>query len=197
LLSLSLIYFQPVTHFVLGRSLMARGEDGHAEQAFKTALGQMPGLVPAHSALARLYERRGHTVDATLHRMRASALLKARKERSGLKSKPKPAQAPEAPLAPIEERQGTAPFDPARDITIVAGLPRSGTSMLMQLLAAGGIEPLTDGRRVPDSDNPRGYMNPRPAWLATHRGSRRPAARWSSSRCPCCPTCPLANLTVS
>lgn len=42
-------------------------------------------------------------------------------------------------------------------VTIVSGLPRSGTSMLMQMLAAGGIEPLTDGQRAPDDDNPRGY----------------------------------------
>ncbi len=170
LLSLSLIYFQPITHFVLGRSLMARGDDRHAEQAFKTALSQMPGLVPAHSALARLYERRGQTIDATLHRMRASELLKARKERSRLRSKS--ARAPEAAPPPLEERLGTAPADPARDITIVVGLPRSGTSMLMQLLAAGGIEPLTDGQRLPDSDNPRGYLEYEPATRLARDASR-------------------------
>ena len=43
-------------------------------------------------------------------------------------------------------------------VTIVSGLPRSGTSMMMQMLAAGGIPPLTDGSRGPDSDNPRGYF---------------------------------------
>jgi LPS sulfotransferase NodH len=42
-------------------------------------------------------------------------------------------------------------------ITIVSGLPRSGTSLMMQMLAAGGIPILTDGERIPDSDNPRGY----------------------------------------
>lgn len=42
-------------------------------------------------------------------------------------------------------------------ITIVSGLPRSGTSLLMQMLAAGGIPILTDGERAPDTDNPRGY----------------------------------------
>lgn len=43
-------------------------------------------------------------------------------------------------------------------ITIVSGVPRSGTSLLMQMLAAGGMEPLTDGARTADSDNPRGYF---------------------------------------
>ncbi len=43
-------------------------------------------------------------------------------------------------------------------ITIVSGLPRSGTSLMMQMLAAGGLAPLTDGQRVADPDNPRGYF---------------------------------------
>lgn len=40
---------------------------------------------------------------------------------------------------------------------IVSGLPRSGTSMLMQMLEAAGIQPLTDELREPDLDNPKGY----------------------------------------
>ncbi|HWO01704.1 MAG TPA: sulfotransferase domain-containing protein [Blastocatellia bacterium] len=43
-------------------------------------------------------------------------------------------------------------------ITIVSGLPRSGTSMMMKMLAAGGIEPLTDNLRIADEDNPKGYF---------------------------------------
>jgi hypothetical protein len=43
-------------------------------------------------------------------------------------------------------------------ITIVSGLPRSGTSVMMQMLVAGGIPPLTDDIRTPDEDNPRGYF---------------------------------------
>jgi LPS sulfotransferase NodH len=47
---------------------------------------------------------------------------------------------------------------PNRDfITIVSGLPRSGTSLMMQMLHAGGIEAVTDQERKPDADNPRGY----------------------------------------
>ena len=42
-------------------------------------------------------------------------------------------------------------------ITIVSGLPRSGTSMTMTMLEAGGIPPLTDHIRTADSDNPKGY----------------------------------------
>jgi hypothetical protein len=42
-------------------------------------------------------------------------------------------------------------------IAIVSGLPRSGTSLMMQMLAAGGMQVLTDGERIADPDNPRGY----------------------------------------
>jgi hypothetical protein len=49
--------------------------------------------------------------------------------------------------------------DPDRNvITIVSGLPRSGTSLMMQMLAAGGMPVLTDGERQADPDNPRGYF---------------------------------------
>jgi len=42
-------------------------------------------------------------------------------------------------------------------ILIVSGLPRSGTSMMMKMLEAGGLPPLTDEIRVADGDNPKGY----------------------------------------
>src|SRR5579863_8934574 len=43
-------------------------------------------------------------------------------------------------------------------ITIVSGLPRSGTSLMMQMLVAGGMTALADGERRADIDNPRGYL---------------------------------------
>ncbi len=51
-------------------------------------------------------------------------------------------------------------YDAADDrpgITIVSGLPRSGTSMMMRMLEAGGVPALTDEQRTPDEDNPNGY----------------------------------------
>ena len=64
------------------------------------------------------------------------------------------------------------------DIVIVSGLPRSGTSLMMQLLEAGGVEVVTDGQRVADADNPRGYheyervkkIKDDVAWLPEIRG---------------------------
>ena len=44
-------------------------------------------------------------------------------------------------------------------VTVVTGLPRSGTSMMMRMLEAGGLDILTDGIRKSNEDNPRGYYN--------------------------------------
>ncbi|MHC4470604.1 MAG: hypothetical protein ACYTDY_03145 [Planctomycetota bacterium] len=43
-------------------------------------------------------------------------------------------------------------------ITVVSGLPRSGTSLMMKMLDAGGVPPLVDGIREADEDNPKGYF---------------------------------------
>ena len=63
-------------------------------------------------------------------------------------------------------------------VTIVSGLPRSGTSMMMQMIEAGGIPVLTDHQRTRDEDNPKGYYEfepvkktrDDPSWVPTARG---------------------------
>jgi hypothetical protein len=44
-----------------------------------------------------------------------------------------------------------------KTVIVVSGLPRSGTSMMMKMLEAGGLPVLTDHIRVPNDDNPKGY----------------------------------------
>lgn len=43
-------------------------------------------------------------------------------------------------------------------VVVVSGLPRSGTSMMMRMLAEGGVPVVTDGLRRADDDNPKGYF---------------------------------------
>jgi len=50
------------------------------------------------------------------------------------------------------------PFDRQDFITVVSGLPRSGTSMMMSALKAGGLTVLTDEIRTADANNPKGYL---------------------------------------
>jgi hypothetical protein len=56
-------------------------------------------------------------------------------------------------------------------ITIVSGVPRSGTSVMMQMLVAGGLMPLADGQRGADLNNPRGYFE----WEKAKSLPREPA----------------------
>ena len=63
-------------------------------------------------------------------------------------------------------------------LTIVSGLPRSGTSMAMRMIDQGGIPALIDEIRRADDDNPKGYYEFEPvkqtkkdaSWLATAAG---------------------------
>ena len=63
-------------------------------------------------------------------------------------------------------------------IFVVSGLPRSGTSLLMQMLGAGGAVLLTDENRLPDDDNPKGYLEYEPVknlrikkdWVSDSKG---------------------------
>lgn len=63
-------------------------------------------------------------------------------------------------------------------ITVVSGLPRSGTSMMMRMLAAGGLSIVTDDLRAADEDNPKGYfefervkvLDQDTSWLPEARG---------------------------
>jgi hypothetical protein len=53
----------------------------------------------------------------------------------------------------MTETSATKPF-----VIVVSGLPRSGTSMMMRAIQAGGIAVLTDHLRPADEDNPKGYF---------------------------------------
>jgi hypothetical protein len=65
-------------------------------------------------------------------------------------------------------------------VVVVSGLPRSGTSMMMRMLEAGGVAPFTDGERSADIDNPDGYYeyervkdlekDPDRSWVRQARG---------------------------
>ena len=72
----------------------------------------------------------------------------------------------------------TAPAPDRPFLTIVSGLPRSGTSLMMKMLEAGGLPVLVDNVREADLDNPKGYYEFEPvkalkadsSWVAGARG---------------------------
>jgi len=167
--SLSLVYFQPGVHALLGQALMETSRFAEAEQELLVAVAQTPRNLVAHELLGKLYRHHLHRPpDAFAHEGRALSLRNelAERQRTGasasatglatqhtIKKTPEPRPTND-PLPP--------PFGPevdsSRIIIVVSGLPRSGTSMMMQLLVAAGREAWTDTNRAPDEDNPLGYF---------------------------------------
>ncbi|MGO4881108.1 MAG: alkaline phosphatase family protein [Bryobacteraceae bacterium] len=176
--SLALIYFQPPLHYTLAVALRHLGDEARALECLRTALQQAPAFAAAHDELARILRRRRDFGQAALHMGEASKLRKQAQERRSPKPVAPSAQPPGPPSEPAFARTAASPVDRARVVTIVAGLPRSGTSMMMQLLAAAGIAPYTDRQRVADPDNPRGYFEHENAarlhqdasWISVARG---------------------------
>ena len=185
--SLSLLYFQPGIHALLGRALLETHRFAEAERELQVAVAQSPCNLAAHEALGHLYRQHlDRPADAFAHEGRALSLRNELAARIRLSERPRvergatqpakerPSNAPRShvpthPLthsltlppshAPTLARSDAfTPPDPARIITVVSGLPRSGTSLMMQLLAAAGRETLSDAKRAADEDNPLGYF---------------------------------------
>lgn len=180
LAAVGLLYYFPQAHFCLGVALHRTGRVGPAVDAFRVALSQHPGMVEAHDRLAFIYHHRlGDLEKAAHHREQACEIRHLRRLNTGQEpmAEAEPVAAAEAPAvapppAPVYPPSAVAPDGPEPEwldagnvpdtpeerITIVSGLPRSGTSMMMQMLAAGGLAVLADETRAADDDNPRGYF---------------------------------------
>jgi predicted AlkP superfamily phosphohydrolase/phosphomutase/tetratricopeptide (TPR) repeat protein len=165
--SLSLLYFQPGVHALLGRALMECKRFAEAEKELRVAVAQSPRNVLAYEWLGQLYrEHLGHPEQAFACEGRALSLRNEHALRSRTMMdipSAKPAPAKEAALdnlmvSFVEPPKFAPEVKSSGIITVVTGLPRSGTSMMMQLLVAAGREALTDSKRAADEDNPLGYL---------------------------------------
>jgi len=181
--SLSLIYFQPALHHLLGLALQRLGEKQKAEQAYRAALVQAPEFAAALEALGRLILRDPARIgEGSLYIARAADLRRRAKERRQAERAAAPADSAQAPgghtgLPAFDRSDAAPPADRAQVVTVVAGLPRAGTSMAMQMLAAAGLPAFTDDHRPPDSDNPRGYFEHQQATKLHRDASWVPQAR--------------------
>jgi Flp pilus assembly protein TadD len=182
--SLSLIYFQPALHHLLGLALQRLGEKEKAEQAYRAALAQAPEFPPALEALGRLVSQdRARIGEGSLYIARAAEFRRrARERRQAERAAPPaefaPAGSARPPVLPAFDRSDVPPpADRSSLVTVVAGLPRAGTSMMMQMLAAAGLSAYTDEHRPPDEDNPRGYFEHEQATRLHQDASWIPQAR--------------------
>lgn len=174
LASVGLLHHNPNGHHLLGIALHRIGRIEAAVDALKVCVTQNPNHVPAHRRLMYIYERRLKDLEqAAAHReqvrivlARRNAQLRARMKSREVAPAPADGQAANPPAATLKPESKpatiTVPLAPPRAdapfITVVSGLPRSGTSLMMQMLAAGGLPALHDGHRPADDDNPRGYF---------------------------------------
>ncbi len=188
--SLSLLYFQPGVHALLGQALLGTKQFAAAESALRVAVAQSPRNLTAHESLGKLYRQHLNRPDeAFAHEGRALTLrnelaARRRNEASGAlvpETFPPPTDA--LPSAELNSENGEFPkpfgadVDSSQIITVVSGLPRTGTSLMMQLLVAAGREVLTDAQRAADEDNPRGYFEFAPTLSLARDNTWLPQAR--------------------
>lgn len=151
-------------HKAMAEALYELGEyQESAEHAF-TAIELVKYFPAAHYALGKALEKMGDLENAKIAYKTAASL------------KPKTYHRAEKALENVEEKI-TAPLDlndktlskfRKGQITIVSGLPRSGTSLMMQMLERGGMKCLTDKKRKADESNPKGYYEFEPV-MSIHK----------------------------
>ncbi|MGI8955698.1 MAG: sulfotransferase, partial [Chthoniobacterales bacterium] len=149
--------------------------------AFETALRFSPQMLNAHRYLATIHRREGGDPEkARVYREELLRLSRGRTRRSAIPDSKREQlfDLPEIPkreerLATLlKERPDQKPEEEksGKTFVLVSGLPRSGTSLMMQMLEAGGLAAMTDKVRTPDVDNPRGYYE----WEAIKQIGKKP-----------------------
>ncbi len=185
--TIGLGYLNPHAHFCLGVAMHRLGRPLQAVEALKVALMQNPNYVPALTRIATIVENRlkDPVMAATYRRQAGEARQRIKDVTAG--TQPQPAARAVRRTATAsgdsvleqdldQPRQIAGPL--ADTITIVSGLPRAGTSMMMQMLSAGGVTALVDGHRPADANNEKGYfedvrargLQRDAAWLPEARG---------------------------
>ena len=180
--AVSLLHRLPLAHFNLGVALARSGDNERATVAFETALRFQPEMINAHRYLATINKNNGGNPEkAQFHRSEVIRLTRRRGRHSTgddctTRKALRPSRDSEAGRTAGYSAQRTSrPETRGRNssgktFVLVSGLPRSGTSLMMQMLEAGGMPVMTDDKRGPDTDNPRGYYE----WEAIKQIGKHP-----------------------
>ncbi len=168
--SLRLVYNNAAAHFTLGWALERMDLTKQAITAFEGCLKFNRHHSGAHRCLARLLARTpGNETRIEFHRacidQRKDIYTKQRARisrlresiRSGALLDSKSDIPPVKPVSPATPSSFTKSAPVSEEFVIVTGLPRSGTSLMMQILAAGGMKIKTDHIRISDENNEEGY----------------------------------------
>lgn len=129
-----------------------------------TAIELVKYFPEAHYTLGEALEKMGDLENAkkayeTAYALKPKTHYRAQKAIENINDK-------KASLLTFNDKISTMFYD--NQIVVVSGLPRSGTSLMMQMLQSGGIEVLTDSNRKADVSNPKGYLEYKPV-MALHK----------------------------
>lgn len=184
--------------YQIGKIYMRLNKFEDAKEAFEKALAFEVDKSKFHQSLADCLIRLGDFEEAAEHALTAIELVKYFPEAhytlgealekmgdlenaklaydTAAKLKPKSHHRAEKAIENVQEKLNVPKefidknnFKYRKDqIVIVSGLPRSGTSLMMQMLYKGGIEVLTDHDRKADESNPKGYFEYNPV-MSIHK----------------------------
>jgi tetratricopeptide (TPR) repeat protein len=158
--AIGLQYGNPRGHFLLGVALVQAGNWEAAGKALRNNLQFNPTNGLAARYLAQVYRELGRPEDAEACELQSRVLRKsAQVTRDGRLAGLRRDAAARAAGRLREDQQCPTDAAPQRamEFTLVSGLPRSGTSLMMQILRAGEMELMHDGKRAADDDNQEGY----------------------------------------
>ena len=164
--SIALLFFQPRAHYIHGLAQYRLRRWEEAEHAFLLCVRQAPLFSAAFRMLGEI--ARWHKRDAAEQAVYQVKVLETRRRLKELrKKKGAEVRAADAistysqtarPMPVLQTHLEAITGVPAEEIvTVVSGLPRSGTSLMMQILEAAGVPPFTDNKRQPDESNCKGY----------------------------------------
>lgn len=192
----------PLGHYFYGRALSASGDQKAAVQSLNIAVEQNPNFKEAHTMLASIYKQWESNSELAQEHIAIARSL----ENQSISETTDDGNVEFQDLGsedflehfPVVGKDDSASKDmvlcigqpknisiafsgvlePQETIYVVSGLPRSGTSLMMQMLSAGGLEPFTDRVREADENNPKGYfeaeavkkLNSNNNWLQNCRG---------------------------
>ena len=172
--SIGSLYQNAMAHYILGLGLLRMKQYERAVKAVQVAVYLNPNFERAHRFLARYARRIDRDMEKSLKHWAAVRHIRSQRLLQGHDGNTTKEAGSLEGLVPEFDQKGArisydaapshladkngVPDDPAECITVVAGLPRSGTSMMMQMLEAAPLPILTDNKRSADTDNPRGYF---------------------------------------
>jgi len=162
--SIGLLFFQPRAHYIHGLAQYRLGCWEEGEYAFLLCVRQAPLFSAAFRMLgeiARWHKR--DFAEQALYQVKAlesrRRLKELRKQKTAVTADAILTYTKEArPMPVLQPHPEALASVPAEEIvTVVSGLPRSGTSLMMQILEAAGVPPFTDNKRQADESNRKGY----------------------------------------